>query len=305
MSTVSPQQWTPNEAITAANLNAPINQLAAVLNGGIDDSNVSAISGTKLSAGTTPGTAMATEANPYIRMSESLGDFIASGCVWSATSGLTGAMTAGIEYVAGKRIVVSAITSYTFTASKDTYVYLDNTGNPQYNPQANGAAQPATPAGNVLVAIVVTGASAITTVTVRGAGAVKASNIDLTTLLLGLVEQTASQIGITGTLTPLTSLSISFTLATAQTVSFLGVANVVLSAPPNSAVLVLKDGSTVLQTARTDVGNGLGHIITIAYSVPLAAGSHTITLNGQTDGGTMITVAPGSGYKTYLKVSLG
>ncbi len=50
-------------------------------------------------------------------------DHVASGCVWSGDSygaSLNGYMTAGVVYIGGKRIVVSAITARAFTASRDT-----------------------------------------------------------------------------------------------------------------------------------------------------------------------------------------
>lgn len=53
MSTVSPSQSNAGDLITAAAINNPINQLAAVLNGGIDASNVTdgSITAIKLSGG--------------------------------------------------------------------------------------------------------------------------------------------------------------------------------------------------------------------------------------------------------------
>lgn len=107
---------------------------------------------------------MSADANVETRMAESLANFVASGLVWSTVSGLSASMTAGVAYVTGKRLAVPAITSYTFTASKDTYVYVDSTGAIQYNSVANNAAQPATPSTSVLVAKVITGAGAITSI---------------------------------------------------------------------------------------------------------------------------------------------
>jgi hypothetical protein len=52
MTTVTPSQSSPGETIEAADINTPVNQIAAVVNGNIDDTNVSGISGSKISDGT-------------------------------------------------------------------------------------------------------------------------------------------------------------------------------------------------------------------------------------------------------------
>lgn len=171
MTLVSPSQSNPGDEITAVSVNGPVNQLAAAINGNIDDTNVSSISGSKIQSGTLAGTALAEEADPYLRMSEGLGDFVASGCVWSSISALNGAMTAGVIYIGGKRLKPAAVASKAFTASKDTYVSLDNTGTPAYSEVTNNAAAPAIPANSIWVAVVVTDGSAITAVKQWGSGA--------------------------------------------------------------------------------------------------------------------------------------
>lgn len=110
--------------------------------------------------------------------------YVSSGLVWTGST-LAGSMTAGKAYINVNGVVIpisaSAIGSFTFTASRDTYVYLDVNGVISYNPQTNGAAQPATPATNVLIAKVVTGASAITSISAMSIAPVTASAIDFTT----------------------------------------------------------------------------------------------------------------------------
>lgn len=108
---------------------------------------------------------MTTAANPETRLSETIGNLLASGCVWTATSGLAATMTAGVVYVNGKRVVVSLIASRTFTASKDTYVTVDENGTVSYSEVANGASVPSLPANSVWLAKVVTDGSAVTSVT--------------------------------------------------------------------------------------------------------------------------------------------
>ncbi|MCO4274259.1 hypothetical protein NG701_07430 [Pseudarthrobacter sp. HLT3-5] len=123
-------------------------------------------------AGTFPASVMDINANPETRMSESLGNFVASGLVWSATSGLAAAMTVGVVYIGGLRVPVSLISSRTFTASKDTYVSVNNAGTVAYSEVTNNAASPSLPANSVWLAIVVTNGSTVTSVNVGQVGAV-------------------------------------------------------------------------------------------------------------------------------------
>jgi len=164
MSLVTVPQVNPNDEVTALSVNQGPNAIAAVVNGNIDDANVSTLSGSKISSGTLTSASFDTNTNPETRESETIGDLVVNGLIWSATTGLGGTMTAGVAYIGGKRLVVSSVASYTFTASRDTYVYIDNTGSPQYNAQTNGATQPATPANNIIIAKVVTNGSTVTSV---------------------------------------------------------------------------------------------------------------------------------------------
>lgn len=96
--------------------------------------------------------------------SENTFDFVASGCVWTADSAgstLNGSMTSGVVYLSGKRVTVSAVTAHGFTASKDTYIDVDNTGTLHYTEVTNNAASPALSSGYLRLAIIVTGASSI------------------------------------------------------------------------------------------------------------------------------------------------
>ena len=96
-------------------------------------------------------------------------DFVASGCIWTGDSlGSTRAasMTSGVVYINGRRHTVAAVTSRTFTASKDTYVDLlystvDNVATPVYTEVTNNAASPALASNSIRIGIIVTGASSI------------------------------------------------------------------------------------------------------------------------------------------------
>ncbi len=98
-------------------------------------------------------------------------DFVASGCVWTAdAAGSTrvASMTSGVVYINGRRHTVAAVTSRTFTASKDVYVDLlysttDNIATPVNTDTTTNAASPALASNSVRLAIVVVGASSIAT----------------------------------------------------------------------------------------------------------------------------------------------
>lgn len=91
-------------------------------------------------------------------------DHVASGCVWSGdayASTRNASMTSGVVLIGGKYVTVSAVTARSFTASKDTYMDVDNTGTITYTEVANNAASPSLAASNIRLGIIVTGASNI------------------------------------------------------------------------------------------------------------------------------------------------
>lgn len=97
-------------------------------------------------------------------------DYVASGCVWTAdAAGSTrlASMTAGVVVINGNPITVAAVTSRTFTASKDVYVdVLDNgdgTGLLVYTDGTTNAASGALASNSIRLAIIVVGASSIAT----------------------------------------------------------------------------------------------------------------------------------------------
>lgn len=143
-------------------------------------------------AGTYPASVMDTNANPETRTNESLGNFVAApGLVWAATSGLAAGMSVGVVYIGGVRVPVSAITSRTFTASKDTYVSVNNAGTVAYSEVANNAAPPTLPANSVWLAKVVTNGSAVTSVAdIRNTA--KGQSGGAKTAYVGTSESTAS-----------------------------------------------------------------------------------------------------------------
>lgn len=102
--------------------------------------------------------------------SETEFDYVASGGVWSGdayASTRNASMTAVTCYINGRRGTIAAVTSRSFTASKDTYVDILNdsgTFSLVYTEVTNNAASPALAANSVRLAIIVTGASNIANV---------------------------------------------------------------------------------------------------------------------------------------------
>lgn len=126
-------------------------------NGGIDSDNIEDDSITEPD--------FADAVNPRVRDYEMLGNFTYTGQIPEVpASGLTAITTAGTSYVQGYRVVTAA-TSKAYTASRDTYVYIDQNGAFSYSAVSNGATQPATPANSLLLAKVVTDATDVTGVT--------------------------------------------------------------------------------------------------------------------------------------------
>lgn len=97
-------------------------------------------------------------------ITETAFDYVVSGLVWTAdAAGSTrvASMTAGIAYVSGVRVTIAAVTSRTFTASKDTYIDISNAGAITYTEATNNAASSALAANNIRIGIIVTGATTI------------------------------------------------------------------------------------------------------------------------------------------------
>lgn len=155
----------PNDgdSILAQNYNDPITKILAQVNGNLDSTNISTGSlPWEVMASFTnkiPASAMTDSGDVELYRSEAGINFVASGCVWSVVSGLNGTMTAGVVYVSGVRVSVSAVATRAFTASKDTYISVDKNGTLSYQEVANGATAPSLPADSVWLYIGISGAS--------------------------------------------------------------------------------------------------------------------------------------------------
>ena len=146
-----------DDTLTIGFFNNAFDEIKNTMNGGIDADNIENDSLVEAD--------MADEINPRIRSQEQLGDYTYTGMLPATdASDLTSDISAGTSYVEGYRVVTTA-TEHTYTASKDTYVYIDINGTFQYEEVANDAAAPTTPSNSLLLAVVVTDADNITSVT--------------------------------------------------------------------------------------------------------------------------------------------
>lgn len=110
----------------------------------------------------------ATSTNKRWVEGDSMIDYVVSGLSLPTTSAnLTGTLSSGQAYVVGQRVVKGA-QAHTYTASKDTYVDLDNLGVLHYSAVGNGAGAPSLTSNSIRLGFVTTGASAITSATTTG-----------------------------------------------------------------------------------------------------------------------------------------
>lgn len=152
---------------TAADHNTFMAAVAAKMNGGLGSAN--------MIPGGLDSTVLADAVNPQLILADLDGTFVVSGLTIATSVNLTSAVVSGAAYVSGKK-QTPAGTPHTFTASKDTYVYLKDDGTYDFTSVvANNAASPAAITNTngsraLLVAIVVTNGTAITFVNQGQAG---------------------------------------------------------------------------------------------------------------------------------------
>jgi len=162
-----PDQPASNSALTSLPVRSNFTAIAQA---------IEAFDGSQINAGSVTAAALVSSINPNTLLHDTMQPFVQSGCVWSQTSGLVGTMSSGVAYIANSsamyRVSISGIGSYTFTASKDTYIDIDYNGNVYYSAVSNGGTSPALTANSIRIAKVVTGASAISSIVQTGLDAV-------------------------------------------------------------------------------------------------------------------------------------
>jgi hypothetical protein len=140
--------------------NDSFNTIKNTINGGIESINIK--------DATITIDDMASSANPGQREGDHFNAYTKTGMLPATDAALTSDISAGTSYVKSDAgilyRVVTAATSHTYTASKDTWVYIDINGAFQYVEQVLGTAQPVTPSNYLLLAKVVTSGVAITSV---------------------------------------------------------------------------------------------------------------------------------------------
>lgn len=145
-----------DNSTTITELNTAVNTIFTDYNGNISTLNIK--------SGTLSDDDFAVASRPSIREDELIGDMTYTGMLPATSANLTSNISAGTSYVNGYRVATDT-TSKTYTASKDTYVYIDQNGAFQYVEVANGGATPTTPTNSLLLAKVVTDTDNITSVT--------------------------------------------------------------------------------------------------------------------------------------------
>lgn len=109
---------------------------------------------------------------PRLVVSDVLDDFVASGLVTPTSVNLIAVTTPGVAYVNGKRVVKligAGDLTFTYLATRDTYLDIDENGIISRTAVVNGAAAPAIPANNLRLCKVVTDADNITSMVTIGA----------------------------------------------------------------------------------------------------------------------------------------
>ena len=160
---ISIQTLSNDSQISYTYFNTAMNTIKNEFNGNIESANIK--------DGTIAIADMATAASPAQREGDHFNAYTKSGMLpaTSTAPDLFSDISAGVSYVKSDagllyRVATDA-TAKTYTATKDTWVYIDINGAFQYEVLTNGAAQPTTPANSLILAKVVTDGDNITSVT--------------------------------------------------------------------------------------------------------------------------------------------
>lgn len=155
--TITLNTYVSNNDLSVANFEADNNSLENTINGDIEG-------GVNIKAQSLVSADFANAVNPVVRWGESFNDYTASGMLPATASGLTSDISAGTSYVNGIRIVKSA-TSNTYTASKNTFVYVTQDETYSFCEETTVTEVcSSAPANSLLLAKVVTDGSDITSV---------------------------------------------------------------------------------------------------------------------------------------------
>lgn len=260
-------------------------------------------------------------------------DYFESGCVWTAdAAGSTKAasMTSGVVWISGKRLTVAAVTSRTFTASKDVYVdFTDNsdgTAVPTYIDNTTNAASPALTTNGVRNAIVVVGASNIANAAAINQGEETkllpiASSIpyavtdslgnlicsrDPNHRTLGYRQITSSFVTNTsGSDVDITGLSFTVNVPTGRKIKLKGYSSDVGQGATTTLELRILEGATLLQSSLYKSSATIPDaFLTPEIILTPSAGVHTYKLTVKASAGTGTSVIAGATNPCYLLCEL-
>lgn len=267
---------------------------------------------------------LATQNNnlPYWR-NKDFYDHVIEGCVWTGDnygSTLLASMTAGLVMINGKVVSVDAIANRAFTASKDTYHYIDENGASTFTEVSNNAASPTAVSNAILNGIIVTAAGSITAATQINQGQGQALVPVISSQYLrgcdsngvpiyntNPIELTFGRYGVASpaptSLTDVAGATVTFTLAKSAKVYIDYYAHYQLNsgATRNSNWQLYIDGSLVDGLyAQDNPGSAETHLDCAAiWDTVLAAGAHTVKLRviGNTGG----TIAVEGGFRIRIR----
>jgi len=161
--TVNVGELSRDSDITIGWFNDMVHTFENVINGNIESVNIK--------DATITVDDMAASSSPAQREGDHFNAYTKTGMLPADSADKTSNISAGTSYVESDTgllyRVVTAATSKTYTATKDTWVYIDKNGAFQYTEVAVGGARPTTPSDSLLLATVTTDGTEITVVTDR------------------------------------------------------------------------------------------------------------------------------------------
>lgn len=266
-------------------------------------------------------------------------DFVAKGCVWAgdsygstrAASMTPGTDSANVLYINGRRIVLSNITSRTFTASRDTYVDVvdngDGTGTVVYTEVTNNAASPALASNSLRIAIIVTGASSIVDVGSINQGQedkilpVLSSVAYTTTDALGNLicprDPTRKMIGYaqrltafdagTNAITDVVGIQITINVPAGRSIELLSTGNLYMSGAIRRCNLYIREVSPLTQVAVGSTyspNSNAPQSTTVYRKFTPSAGVHSYKLSISCDPGANVSLESGSDHPIFIEAKL-
>jgi len=156
--TVSFDQLATSADLTAVKYNTDLNRVYQKVNSSIQTDNIENDTLTEAD--------MADEINPRVRTYEGAScQFVYTGLLPVTGASLTTNISAGTAYPMGYRVVKSSATPKTYTASKWTWVDIDQNGDFQYSEASIGGATPAVASNSIRLARVSSDGTTVNTVT--------------------------------------------------------------------------------------------------------------------------------------------